>query len=349
MRLMFVYWKLENAGSAQDILNYAAAARTLGHEVVLYADPDDSSKFACSLDVESADAVVFLLEWNIYLHENKPLDLDGPLRRSAREQRIVLDADGMYNDAIRVDGDYNHPTLEDSHKRTDLYDIISDRIYQPTLHPLRPNVGTFLFHGYNPAWEVPLDFTDKPYGMVYVGSNWFRWQGMSWVLRAIEPIRHRVGRLRIVGHDWAETPWWIESPLREDAYFCDPEYLRALDVEVGPAVPTGDVIATMSQGVFNPVLVRPTFNHLHLVTCRTFETPAAGTIPLFAQTPEYVKEIYGEAGAELVLGENASERITDVLERPHHYVDVVAEIRRHLAERHSFTARVAELVDLVRR
>ena len=348
MRLMFVYWKLENAGSAQTIHNYAAAARELGHEVVLYADPDEGSKFVCSLDVESAEAVIFLLEWNIYLHENKPLDLDGPLRRSAREQRIVIDADGMYNDPIRIDGDYNHPALEDSRARTELYDSISDRIYQSTLHPLRPNVGSFLLHGYNPVWEAPLDFTDKPFGMVYVGSNWFRWRSMSQVLRAIEPIRHKVGRVRLVGHDWAETPWWIESPLREDAYTTDPEYLRALDVEVSPAVPVGDVIATMSQGVFNPVLVRPTFNHLGLVTCRTFETPAAATIPLFAQTPEYVTEIYGEAATELVLGEDASERIADVIERPHRYVDVVAEIRRHLAERHSFRARVAQLVDLAR-
>jgi len=28
--------------------------------------------------------------------------------------------------------------------------------------------------------------------------------------RAIEPIRHRVGRVRIVGHDWTKMPWWIE-------------------------------------------------------------------------------------------------------------------------------------------
>jgi hypothetical protein len=348
MRFMFVYWKLENAGSAQTILNYAAAARELGHEVVLYADPDDSSKFACSLDIDSADAVVFLLEWNIYLHENKPLDLSGALRWSAREQRIAIDNDGMYNDPIRVDGDYNHPTIEDSRKRTELYDSISDRIYQPTLHPLRPNVKTFLFHGYNPAWEAPLDPTDKPYGMLYVGSNWFRWRAMSRVLRAIEPVRHRVGRVRIVGHDWTEMPWWVESPLREDAYFVDTAYLRALNVEVCPPVPIGEVVATMGQGVFNPVLVRPTFNHLRLVNPRLFETLAANTIPLFALDEAYVKEIYGQAGAELVLDEDPSRLIVDVLERPHHYAAVVTELRRHLAERHSFIARVTELIDLVR-
>ena len=349
MRFMFVYWKLENAGSAQTILNYAAAARELGHEVLLYADPDHSSKFACSLDIDSADAVIFLLEWNIYLHESKPLDLSGALRSSAREQRIVIDNDGMYNDPIRIDGDYNHPTMEDSLKRTELYDSISHRIYQPTLHPLRPNVKTFLFHGYNPAWEAPLDPTDKPYGMLYVGSNWFRWRPMSRVLRAIQPIRHRVGRIRIVGHNWTEMPWWVDSPLREDAYFLDTGYLRALGVEVSPPVPIGEVVATMGQGVFNPVLVRPTFNHLRLMNPRLFETLAANTIPLFALDEAYVKEIYGDAGTELVLGDDPSELIVDVLERPHHYATVVTELRRYLAKRHSFITRVTELVDLVRR
>src|SRR5437773_2797534 len=349
MRFMFVYWKLENAGSAQTILNYAAAARELGHEVLLYADPDHSSKFACSLDIDSADAVIFLLEWNIYLHENKPLDLSGALRSSAREQRIVIVNDGMYNDPIRIDGDYNHPTMEDSLKRTELYDSISHRIYQPTLHPLRPNVKTFLFHGYNPAWEAPLDPTDKPYGMLYVGSNWFRWRAMSRVLRAIQPIRHRVGRIRIVGHNWTEMPWWVDSPLREDAYFLDTGYLRALGVEVSPPVLIGEVVATMGQGVFNPVLVRPTFNYLRLVNPRLFETLAANTIPLFALDEAYVKEIYGDAGTELVLGDDPSELIVDVLERPHHYATVVTELRRYLAKRHSFITRVTELVDLVRR
>ena len=185
--------------------------------------------------------------------------------------------------------------------------------------------------------------------MLYVGSNWFRWRAMSRVLRAIEPIQHRVGRIRIVGHDWTEMPWWVDSLLREDAYFVDTGYLRALGVEVSPPVPIGEVVATMGQGVFNPVLVRPTFNYLRLVNPRLFETLAANTIPLFALDEAYVKEIYGDAGTELVLGDDPSELIVDVLERPHHYATVVTELRRYLAKRHSFITRVTELVDLVRR
>ena len=50
----------------------------------------------------------------------------------------------------------------------------------------------------------------------------------------------------------------------------------------------------MGRGVFSPVMLRPLFDHLRLVTCRTFETPAANTIPLFCQEPSFVAEVYGD-------------------------------------------------------
>jgi len=253
----------------------------------------------------------------------------------------------MYNDATHVGGDYNHPDAAASRQRVALCESLTDKIYQPTLHPKRPNVRPFLFHAYDPAWEQPLDFRGKEYGMVYVGSNWFRWRPLQRVLRAVEPIRERVGRIALVGHDWATMPWWIESPFREQAYFTDPEYLARLGVEVRPPIPVEQVIPLMSKGVFNPVLIRPLFDHLRLVTCRTFETPAANTIPLFDQGADYVRELYGERAVELVLGDRASERIEDVLRRPEHYADVVRDVRRHLAERHSYAARLQDLVRIV--
>ena len=67
MRLMFVYWRTGDAGSAQTLYGYAKAARQLGHEVVLYA-PEEPFPVKCSLNLESADAVIFILEWNMYLH-----------------------------------------------------------------------------------------------------------------------------------------------------------------------------------------------------------------------------------------------------------------------------------------
>ena len=51
MRIMFVYWRIGNAGSAQDIIQYARVAESLGHEVVMYAPEEPGSPFKCSLDL----------------------------------------------------------------------------------------------------------------------------------------------------------------------------------------------------------------------------------------------------------------------------------------------------------
>jgi spore maturation protein CgeB len=86
-----------------------------------------------------------------------------------------------------------------------------------------------------------------------------------------------------------------------------------------------------------------------LVTCRTFETPAANTIPLFAQDVDFVKSIYGDRARQLVLrnGEAASEQILDVLSRPEDYAEIVRDVREHLAAKHSYAVRLQELVRIV--
>jgi hypothetical protein len=144
-------------------------------------------------------------------------------------------------------------------------------------------------------------------------------------------------------------PWWVQSPLREQAYFTDPDYLKRSRIELREPIPVEQVIPTMGTAVLNPVLIRPLFEHLGLVTCRTFETPAASTIPLFAQDGEYVARIYGERAASLVLreGEEASEQILDVLRRPQEYARIVSDVRRHLAEKHSYAVRLQELMGIV--
>jgi hypothetical protein len=365
MRVMFVYWRTANAGSAQDILQYARVSKGLGHEVVMYAPEELDSPFECSLDLESADAVVFVFEWNLYFFpggDNKKgrvyrdglmgvghLNIAKLFSRVPRQRRVIVDCDGMYNDAIQVGGDFNHPNADASRRRIELCDSLSDKILQPTYRPLRPNVRSFLFHAYNPTWERPLEFDDKEYGAIYVGNNWFRWHTLHRVLRAIEPIREKLGRIALVGQDWAAMPWWVPSPLREQAYFTDPEYLRRLEIELHAPTTVDRVIPTMSTAIFNPVLIRPLFHHLGLVTCRTFETPAASTIPLFTQDAEYIRAVYGEQATDLVLRDNdaASEQIVDVLRRPAEYVEIVRDIRRHLAEKHSYAMRLKELVRII--
>jgi hypothetical protein len=349
MRLMFVHWLYEDRGSAQDVYNYAIAARALGHEVALCGPPKPNSPFNYSMDVESADAVIFIFEWTTDLQFGDRLDWLRLVANVPRERRVVIDCDGKYNEAISVIGDYNHPSAEQSRRWVELCDSLSDKIYQPTFHPLRPNVRTFFFHAYNPKWEIPLNFAGKEYGMYYVGHNWFRWRPMKRLLKALEPVREQVGRVGMVGHGWGSMPPWANPSIIEDAYYSDGDYLRKLNIEVEPPIQFGEVIQHMSRGVFHPVIYRPLFNHLKLVTCRTFETPAANTIPLFGLEESYVNELYGECALELVLSESsAGEKILDVLRRPEYYAGIVCEIRRRLAARYSYVASLERLIEIVK-
>src|ERR1044071_6937119 len=104
----------------------------------------------------------------------------------------------------------------------------------------------------------------------------------------------------------------------------------------------------MSRGLFSPVIYRPLFDHLNLVTCRTFETPAANTIPLFCQDEQFVSDVYGPAGLELILpaGKSAPGKIIDLFERRQHYLEVVRELRDVLNTRYPYAARITELLEI---
>jgi len=173
MRLMLVHWVVEDRGSAQDMYHYAEVAKDLGHEVALYGRPRTASSFNYSLDTGSADAIVFLNEWTTDLQYGDRMDLMRLMAKVPRERRVVVDLDGKYNDAIQVVGDYNHSDEAASKQWIEVCDSLSDKIYQASLCPRRPNVRSFLFHAYSPTWEVPLDFRGKEYGMYCVGNNWF--------------------------------------------------------------------------------------------------------------------------------------------------------------------------------
>ena len=348
MRLMFVHHVIEDRGSAQDMYNYTQVASTLGHEVTLYGPPNDRSLFNYSLDIGSADAIIFIFEWTTNLQYGDLLDVARLVGKVSRHRRIVIDCDGKYNEAFSVVGDVNHADADASRRWIEVCDSLSDRIYQPTLHPLRPNVQTFFFHAYDPAWETPLDFSAKQYGMVYVGNNWFRWRALERVLRAIEPVREKLRPIGLVGNGWDAPAPWANPTLTEDAYHTDPAYLEQMGVEVSPPVRFDQVIRTMGMGAFTPVIYRPLFDRLRFVTCRTFETPAANTIPLFAQEAAFVEEIYGERAVEMVLPEvRPEEKLLDLLSRPEHYAEIIMGIRRSLAENHSYAARLQQLIEIL--
>jgi hypothetical protein len=347
MRLMFVYYVMTHGGSAQDIYNYARVAKTLGHEIVVYGQSRDSV-FPLSKEVASADAVFFIFEWTQVMRYGDRLDLARLIGCVPRERRFVIDCDGSYNEPIAIDGDYNHTTVAASQEWMRICHSVSDKVFQPTLHPLRPNVRPFFFHGYDPDWEQPLDSSGKEYAMVYVGHSRFRWGPMSRVLQAMEPIREELGRIALVGHGWDSVPSWAGPMGIEHCFRTDPDYLRRMKAECVGEVPFDQVIQWMGKGIMSPVLYRPLFSHLRMVTCRTFETPAAGTIPVFDLDEQYVTEIYGASATELVLPAiDPEEKIRDVFARPEYYNEIVMQIRRRLAERHSYAVRLQELMNIV--
>src|SRR5262245_55384240 len=106
MGVLFVNWAYEDHGSAQDLYHYARVAHELGHEVALYASPAPRSAFNYSLEVGSADAVVFVFEFTSYIDRGDGrLDYARLVGKVPRRRRVVIDCDGGYNDAIRAGGE----------------------------------------------------------------------------------------------------------------------------------------------------------------------------------------------------------------------------------------------------
>jgi len=58
MKLVFVYWGYENAGSMLDLRGYARAARGMGHQVTIYGPPNAGFALDYSQELAGADAVV---------------------------------------------------------------------------------------------------------------------------------------------------------------------------------------------------------------------------------------------------------------------------------------------------
>jgi hypothetical protein len=348
VKLLFVYYAWEDQGSGNVIQGYTQAARELGHEVAVFGPPNPRIPLNYSRDITSSDAVVFIFEWSTQLQYGDHLDLVRLFGRIPRSRRVIVDGDGNYNDLLSVDGDYNHRNSESVRTWIDFCDSLADKICQPTLHPFKENVRPFLFYGYNPAWEVPLDFSSKEFSMIYVGHCKFRWVPMRKILRAIEPIRSSLRRIGFVGEGWGAQPWWAESMHMEDAYYCDYEYVRNLGIEVLSPIPFPQVIRWMSRGLLNPVIVRPTFGRMRLVTPRVFETVAANTIPLFGLDDLHVREIYGEDALGMTVNNGpAPNSLNEIAQHPAKYENIVRSLRAHLAEKHSYRARLKELIEII--
>lgn len=342
--------------SVASVHHHVAAGRALGHEVVVYGDPNAQlPNLPFSTDLAGIDLAVFLVQvtWDLPDMPHLARLLDGV----PRERRIAVDLWGRYNDTIRLEHDFNHLQKLDGHAGWEWEEglrAISDTILQPTLSPLRSGVGSFLFHGYdqasvvNPhstAREAATAWARKAYGVAYVGSNWQRWGEVRRFLEGYAPARDRVGRVLLAGWDWTARPDWAVK-MGIMGIDTDPALLARLGVEVRDGVRFDEVVALLSQARFAPVLHRPLFRHLGLVTNRTFETFHADSLPVLMLPREFVAAIYGEAALALVPGDDIAAHLDDALGRPEAYWDAVLQTRAHLARRHSYAQRLRELAAL---
>jgi hypothetical protein len=346
MKVLFVADRRVDAGSVQALANYSRAGDKLGHTMAVYGSPDP--RFAdihFSTDVQGFDHLVFIFESK--LRWMSGLQLARILAAVPRHRRAILDADGMYNRAIVLDGyDRNHATERDRAEWLAYYDELADRIFQPTVAPQEAAAEPLLFYGYDPDSVIPVQPPgQKVFDILHVAHNWWRWRELSSrLLPALEEIRPRVGPIAFIGAWWQEPPPWARALGLEAAFAVDSARLRRLAIELRPPVPFHDVVATMSAGRLNIMTQRPLLRHLRFVTSKYFELFTADTAPLVMLDADHAELVYGPAGRSLALDGQIGERVLDALARPPRYRELVESVRAHLSIHHSYRQRVLELV-----
>ncbi|MBX2805728.1 MAG: hypothetical protein KTR19_07140 [Hyphomicrobiales bacterium] len=358
MKLLIVSYVDPWVRSVSTVDKYVAAGRKLGHDIAVFGTPkEDLPSVTFTTDTSGVDLALFVIQVNQDFPDMP--HLARLLDSVPREKRIVADLWGRYNDTIRLEHDFNHLEKIDGHlgwEWEDAFRAVSGTILQPTPTPLRSDIGSFLFHGYDPdavdrnyasadeaaaAWRS-ASMEDKPYGVVYVGSNWQRWNQMRRFLEGYAPARDKVGQACLIGWDWGERPEWaIENGVA--GIDTDPDFLRELNVDVYDGSRFDDVTDLLGKGKFVPVIHRPLFRHLGMVTIRTFETFYADSLPVLMLPRDFAETIYGPAAVTLVPGENLADHMTDALENPEKYWDAVLKTRDYLARHHSFGKRLEEL------
>lgn len=346
MNILFVMKHRGNAGNTHAVADYMRVAERFGHRVALYGYPQPwLPDLTFSMDVWAFDKVVFLFESEIYRVPR--LNEVAVFGKFSRADRLILDMDGMYNPVVMLDGyDRNHDTPEQQALWVSYLDALADRVMKPMLPSASAGQpGAALpFYGYDPALETdPADAPEKVYDIIYVGHNWWRWRQLEQeFFPALGTGRDRFGRVALIGL------WWDAPPAEDDAgnplaFACDPAILKRLDIEPRPSVMYNEVVDTMSSARINIFTQRPVLHHLRHLTLKYFEIFYADTIPLLMLDPDHVAAVYGPSGRELTLTGQVAEKLADALERPDHYREVVADVRRYLARHHGYDQRMVEL------
>lgn len=362
MKLLLVTWVDPWVRSVSTVHKYVAAGRALGHEIAVYGDPHrELPSLPFTTNLSGVDLALFVVQVPSDFPDMPYLArlLDGV----PRERRVVVDLWGRFNETIRLDHDFNHLEKLDGHlgwEWVEAIQAVSDTILQPTLAPLRSDVRSFLFHGYDPgsvarhyetareaaaAWRTAGP-AEKPYGVMYVGSNWQRWDQVRSFLEQYGPARGKVGQACLVGWDWGKRPdWAVQKGIM--GVDTDPALLAELGVEVRDGVRFDEVTDLLGKARFAPLFHRPLFRHFGLVTNRTFETFYADALPVLMLPRDLVTSVFGPAALALVPGDDVAPHLTDALRRPERYWDAVLQTRSHLARCHSYARRLQELGELL--
>jgi hypothetical protein len=363
MKILFVSRLERWVRAVSTIIKYVELGQRLGHEVAIFGDPrDDLPSVPHSRDVRAFDFVIFL----VYESADFPdlPHLPQLLDWMPKERRIIIDCTGVYNKTIAVEHDCNHWVKLNGHQDWEWIEglaAVASQILQPTLTPLRDDVTSFLFFGYDPtaverpysspqqAAKARLDENGgKPYDIMYIGHNWQRWSQLKWFFEAIEPCRNRFGAIKLRGWAWDHRPdWAITHDMR--GLDVDSGLLQRVGVETGGPVMFDEVIGHQGRARFCPIFHRPLFNELGLVTNRTFETFCSDTIPLLMIPERLVENIHGRAALRLRPGDDVAALLEDMMQRPEFYWDAVLKTRAHLAAHHSYERRFQELMAILER
>jgi hypothetical protein len=358
MKLLLVTGVDAWSRSVATVHKYVAAGRAQEHEVAVFGEPNPVlPALPYTTDLSGVDLALFVVQVPSDFPDMPYLArvLDGV----SRERRAVADLWGRFNDTIRVDHDFNHLEKLDGHLGSEWVEAlqaVSDTILQPTLAPLRPNVKSFLFHGYDSASVAkPYDTAreaaaawraagpaEKPYGVMYVGSNWHRWNQIRRFLEQYGPAREEIGRVCLIGWDWSKRPdWAVQNGII--GIDTDPTLLADVDADIYDGVRFDEVIGLLAKARFAPVFHRPLFRHLGFITNRTFETFYADSLPVLMLPRAFVEAIYGSAALKLVPGDDVAAHLTDALREPEPYWDAVLQTRSRLARHHSYAQRFQEI------
>lgn len=342
-RIAFVGNYKYNNGSSNTLLGYVRAGAVLKYDIRVSSFGALDNNIKTAVPVANRDWKPDLL---VIVYESYPFlsskDIDEICSTIPRSKTIIIDPDCKYSKPSFSSGDTNHSS-QDSYKFwTGLYDSLSDIILQPHIGiPDTKKIKSFIYFGIDKN-VVNISRQSKDYDLLYVGNNWYRWHDIVQLIKLISPIRKRLKKIALVGNNWnGEVMQGFE-----DATYSDPSFLKQNQIEILKSAPYGQVEATMSKGLLNPIFVRPILNHLGLVTPRMFETFNADTVPLIPSYFTHAVNLYGHDVTKLTISDNPKD-ILKILDNYDTYLSLSREIREMLKVKHSYDVRLNELLEFV--